>query len=64
MIMTKGAKLQNYIWAGIFGSLGLGSFVGALFFGATHQFFMAAVSAVMVWALLAETKEKKPNPKR
>lgn len=64
MIMTKGAKLQNYIWAGIFGSLGLGALVGALFFGATHQFFMAAVSAVMVWALLAETKEKKPNPKR
>ena len=58
--MTKGAKLQNYIWAGIFGSLGLGALVGALFFGATHQFFMAAVCAPMVWALLAETKEKKP----
>lgn len=64
MIMTKGAKLQNYIWAGIFGSLGLGAFIGAAFCGATHQFFMAAVCAVMVWALLAETKEKKPNPKR
>lgn len=59
--MTKGAKLQNYIWAGIFGSLGLGALVGALFFGATHQFVMAAVSAVMVWALLAETREKKVN---
>ena len=52
--------MQNYIWAGIFGSLGLGALVGALFFGATHQFFMAAVCAPMVWALLAETKEKKP----
>ena len=59
--MTKGAKLQNYIWAGIFGSLGLGALVGALFFGATHQFVMAAACAVMVWALLAETKEKKVN---
>ena len=56
--MTKGAKLQNYIWAGIFGSLGLGAFVGALFFGATHQWLMVAVCAAMVWALLAETKEK------
>ena len=61
MIMTKGAKLQNYIWAGIFGSLGTGALVGALFFGATHQFFMAGAAAVMVWALLAETKEKKVN---
>ena len=59
--MTKGAKLQNYIWAGIFGSLGLGALVGALFFGATHQFFMAGICAPMVWALLAETKEKKVN---
>ena len=56
--------MQNYIWAGIFGSLGLGAFIGAAFCGETHQFFMAAVCAVMVWALLAETKEKKPNPKR
>lgn len=61
--MTKGAKLQNYIWAAIFGSLGLGAFVGALFFGATHQFLMAGICAPMVWALLAETKEKKPTPK-
>ena len=58
MIMTKGAKLQNYIGAAVFGSLGTGAFIGALFFGATHQFFIAAVCAVMVWALLAETKEK------
>ena len=64
MIMTKGAKLQNYIGAAVFGSLGLCAFVGALFFGATHQWLMVAVCAVMVWALLAETKEKKPTPKR
>ena len=33
MIMTKEAKLQNYIFAAVFGSLGLGALVGALFFG-------------------------------
>ena len=64
MIMTKGAKLQNYIGAAVFGALGTGAFIGAAFCGATHQFVMAAVCAVMVWALLAETKEKKPTPKR
>ena len=62
--MTKTERLTNRCFAGVFGALGTGAFIGAAFCGATHQFFMAAVCAVMVWALLAETKEKKPNPKR
>ena len=59
--MTKTERLTNRCFAVVFVALGTGAFIGAAFCGATHQFFIAGVCALMVWALLAETKEKKVN---
>lgn len=45
--------------AAIFGALGLAALIGALFFGATHQFAVAIICAGMTWGAIAEYNDEK-----
>jgi ABC-type polysaccharide/polyol phosphate export permease len=63
--MEKWEKRHNIVGASVFGALGLTALIGALFFGATHQFVMVALCGMMVWSFISEIKiaEKRAKAK-
>ena len=61
--MDRWNKIENIVGSAIFGSLGLGALIGALFCGATHQFVMAIICGAMTWALIAEIRREEKKAK-
>ncbi|MDR2936883.1 MAG: hypothetical protein LBU80_06020 [Rikenellaceae bacterium] len=56
--MDRFEKIQNIAGAVLFGAIGITALTGATFFGATHQFAIAALCAMMVWAFIAEIRRE------
>lgn len=50
-------KLHNYIMSALFAVIALGALVGAFFFGAWHQLFIAFMAACMALALYIDNKK-------
>ncbi len=61
--MDRFLKIQDIAFAALFGVIGLGALVGAVFFGATHQYAMVAICAVMVAAAIAEIRREERKAK-
>lgn len=57
-------RTHNYIFATLFGIVGAVCLFSAIFLGATHQLFMAAIGLGMASVLLAENKKMKRHAKR
>jgi hypothetical protein len=45
--MDRNLKIQDIAFAALFGAIGMVALGAAVFFGKTHQFAMAAISAAM-----------------
>lgn len=50
-------KIHNYILSALFAIIALGALIGAFFFGAWHQLFIAFMAACMALALHVEAKK-------
>ena len=57
--MSTFEKINNIVFASVFGAIGLTAFIAAVFFGAAHQFIPACLCAMMTLVLWGETKQKK-----
>ncbi len=61
--MDRFQKIQDIAFAALFGVLGVTALVAAVFFGATHQYAMAVICAVMVTAAIAEIRREERKAK-
>ena len=62
--MDRHNKLQSIAGAVIFGIIGATALIGALFFGATHQFITAAIGAALSAVLGAEVARELKKAKQ
>ena len=61
--MNRFDKIQNIAGAALFGAIGLAALIAAVFAGATHQFVMAAICALMVAVFVAEIVKEERKAK-
>ncbi len=52
-------NIGNIIGAVIFGIVAIGAAVGAIFYGATHQWAIFGIAAIMITSCIAEYRSEK-----
>jgi CTP synthase (UTP-ammonia lyase) len=62
--MDRDLKIQDIVFAALFGALGIVALVAAVFYGKTHQFVMAAICAAMVAAAIIEIRREEKRAKQ